>query len=32
VQSEVDGKPTGWSAYYENGKWIARTSKGKAAK
>ncbi|HEY0961101.1 MAG TPA: type I DNA topoisomerase [Pseudomonadales bacterium] len=30
VQSEVDGKPTGWSAYYENGKWVQRTSKAKA--
>ena len=32
VQSEVDGKPTGWSAFYEGGKWIARTSKGRVAK
>ncbi|MEY4642032.1 MAG: type topoisomerase, partial [Pseudomonadota bacterium] len=32
VQSEVDGKPTGWSAFYEKGKWIARNSKGKAPK
>ncbi len=32
VQSEVDGKPTGWSAFYEGGKWLARQSKGKAAK
>jgi DNA topoisomerase-1 len=30
VQSEIDGKPTGWSAYYEKGKWVARTSKAKA--
>lgn len=30
VQSEVDGKPTGWAAYYENGKWVERQSKGKA--
>lgn len=30
VQSEVDGKPTGWSAFYEGGKWVARTSKAKA--
>ncbi|MGV3590797.1 MAG: topoisomerase DNA-binding C4 zinc finger domain-containing protein, partial [Gammaproteobacteria bacterium] len=30
VQSEVDGKPTGWSAYYEKGKWVERTSKAKA--
>ena len=21
VRSEVDGKPTGWSAYYSNGMW-----------
>jgi DNA topoisomerase-1 len=27
VQSEVDGKPTGWSAYYEGGKWKAHNSK-----
>ncbi|MBD2858527.1 type I DNA topoisomerase [Spongiibacter sp. KMU-158] len=24
VQSEVDGKPSGWSAFYEGGKWVAR--------
>ncbi len=29
VQSEVDGKPTGWSAYYESGKWKAHTAKDK---
>ena len=23
VQSEVDGKPTGWSAWYQDGKWVA---------
>ena len=22
VQSEVDGKPTGWKAIYENGRWV----------
>lgn len=22
VQSEVDGKATGWKAYYENGRWV----------
>jgi hypothetical protein len=21
VRSEDDGKPTGWSAFYSNGKW-----------
>jgi len=21
VQSEVDGKPTGWRAFYDGGKW-----------
>ncbi|HHX82167.1 MAG TPA: type I DNA topoisomerase [Pseudomonadaceae bacterium] len=29
VQSEIDGKPTGWSAWYEKGKWVERQSKGK---
>jgi DNA topoisomerase I len=29
VQSEVDGKPSGWSAYYENGKWKVHTAKAK---
>ena len=23
VRSEKDGKPSGWSAYYQNGKWVA---------
>lgn len=23
VQSEVDGKATGWKAFYENGKWVS---------
>ncbi|MDR0779483.1 MAG: type I DNA topoisomerase [Pseudomonadales bacterium] len=32
VQSEIDGKPSGWAAYYENGKWVQRQSKGKTAK
>lgn len=27
VQSEVDGKPTGWAAFYENGKWKAKAAK-----
>lgn len=30
VQSEIDGKPSGWSAYYEGGKWKASASKGKS--
>tara|TARA_R110001592_G_scaffold6774_7_gene36797 strand:- start:25660 stop:28356 length:2697 start_codon:yes stop_codon:yes gene_type:complete len=29
VQTEVDGKPSGWSAFFENGKWVVRA---KAAK
>ena len=32
VQSEIEGKPSGWSAWYENGKWVERQSKGKSAK
>lgn len=33
VQSEVDGKPTGWKAFYDGGKWsISETSKAKTAK
>jgi DNA topoisomerase-1 len=32
VQSEIDGKPSGWSAYYEGGKWTQHQSKGKAGK
>ncbi|MDX9875477.1 MAG: hypothetical protein RBS88_11245 [Spongiibacteraceae bacterium] len=23
VQSEINGKPTGWRAVYRNGKWVA---------
>ena len=23
VQTEVDGKPTGWKAFYRNGRWVA---------
>lgn len=23
VQSEVEGKATGWKAFYEKGKWVA---------
>jgi DNA topoisomerase-1 len=29
VQSEIDGKPTGWSAWYENGKWVERESRAR---
>ncbi|MDR2213426.1 MAG: type I DNA topoisomerase [Pseudomonadales bacterium] len=32
VQSELEGKPTGWAAYYENGKWVQKQSKGRAGK
>jgi DNA topoisomerase I len=31
VQSEVDGKATGWKCFYEGGKWVDST-KGKKAK
>jgi DNA topoisomerase-1 len=30
VQSEVDGKPTGWSAYYDGRRWVAKAGKDKA--
>ena len=29
VQSEVDGKPTGWKAFYEGGKWKVSEAKSK---
>jgi DNA topoisomerase I len=29
VQSEVDGKPSGWKALYTNGKWIVQEGKAK---
>ncbi len=35
VMSEVEGKATGWSAHFENGKWVERIDdkeKGKVAK
>jgi DNA topoisomerase-1 len=32
VQSEIDDKPSGWSAYFEGGKWKVHTSKSRAAK
>ncbi len=31
VQSEVEGKPSGWSAFYEKGKWVVRDKGGKGA-
>ena len=32
VQSEVDGKATGWKAFYEGGKWVVQAAKPKAKK
>jgi len=32
VRTDKDGKSTGWSAYYENGKWVERLPKKKAPK
>ncbi len=32
VQSEIDGKPTGWKAFYGNGKWDVQEPKTKKAK
>jgi DNA topoisomerase-1 len=32
VTEDEKGKPTGWSAFYRNGRWEARTTKAKAAK
>lgn len=29
VQTEVDGKPTGWKAFYQGGKWVADEPKAK---
>lgn len=31
VQSEVEGKPSGWAAFYENGRWQVREKAKKAA-
>lgn len=28
VRSEKDGKPSGWSAHYQDGKWVAKKGKG----
>ena len=30
VQSEVDGKPTGWRAFYQSGKWVPSTAAAKS--
>ncbi|AKH69736.1 DNA topoisomerase I, bacterial [Spongiibacter sp. IMCC21906] len=30
VQSEVDGKPSGWSAFYTGGKWVVKEKATKA--
>jgi DNA topoisomerase-1 len=33
VQTEVEGKPTGWKAYYDGGKWTVEDKRpAKAAK
>ena len=32
VQSEIDGKPSGWKAFYQGGKWIAQEGKTRKAK
>ena len=32
VQSEVEGKPSGWSAFYEGGKWVARVKAKKTSR
>ncbi|WP_113907321.1 type I DNA topoisomerase [Aliidiomarina celeris] len=31
VMSELDGKPTGWQSYYQNGKWVDVEGKPKAS-
>ncbi|WP_339433390.1 MULTISPECIES: type I DNA topoisomerase [unclassified Pseudomonas] len=32
VQTEVDGKPTGWKAYYDGGKWAVEDKRSAKAK
>ena len=32
VQSEVDGKPTGWKAFYQGGAWIDSSTKKSTTK
>jgi DNA topoisomerase-1 len=29
VQTEIDGKPSGWKAFYEGGKWVVQQAKAK---
>lgn len=29
VQTEIDGKPSGWKAFYEGGKWVEQAAKPK---
>jgi DNA topoisomerase-1 len=29
VQTEVDGKPTGWKAYFDGGKWTVEDKRTK---
>jgi DNA topoisomerase-1 len=32
VQTEIDGKPSGWKAFYEGGKWVIQDKAKKAVK
>ncbi|MEE8059091.1 MAG: type I DNA topoisomerase [Pseudomonadales bacterium] len=32
VQTEIDGKPTGWKAFYKQGKWVTQEGKKKKSK
>lgn len=32
VQTEIDGKPSGWKAFYEGGKWVVQDAPAKKAK
>jgi len=32
VMTEKDGKPTGWRAFYEDGKWVERVGEAKASR
>jgi DNA topoisomerase-1 len=31
VQTEIDGKPSGWKAFYEGGKWVVQDAPAKKA-
>ncbi len=31
VQTEIDGKPSGWKAFYQGGKWLTQDGKSKKA-